>query len=70
MQAYSDRSGSQPRQQFDPNSLKAKDRRLCLGSVLRFVIRRYARGQPVLRKDLLLIVALADDAGGGDGARA
>jgi hypothetical protein len=70
MPVYDVRTGSQPRQQFDPNSLNAKDRRICLGSVLRFVIRRYSRGQPVLREDLLQIVALADDAGSGDGAPA
>jgi hypothetical protein len=70
MEVYDFRSGSQPRQQFDPNSLNAKDRRLCLGSMLWFVIRRYGRGQPVLREDLLRMLALADDADGKDGARA
>jgi hypothetical protein len=70
MQANSDHSGSQPRQQFDPNSLNAKDRRLCLGSMLWFIVRCYGRGQPVLREDLLRAVALADDAVGGDGAPA
>jgi hypothetical protein len=69
MKVYDVRSGSQSRQQFDPNSLNAKDRRLCLGSVLRFVIRRYGCDQPVLREDLLSIVALADDAGSEDRAR-
>jgi hypothetical protein len=69
MRVYYVRSGSQSRQQFNPNILNAKDRRLCLGSVLRSAIWRYGCGQPVLREDLLRIVALADDAGGEDGAR-
>jgi len=70
MQDYNDHSASQPRLQFDAENLNAKDRRLCLGSMLRFVIRRYGCGQSVLREELLRIVSLADDAGGKNGARA
>jgi hypothetical protein len=38
--------------------------------MLRWVIRRFHSGKPVLRNDLLRLVALADDLGGSDGGRA
>ena len=61
MQVYDGRSQSQSHAQFDANSLKGEDRRLCL--LLRFVIRRYGCGQPVLQEGLLRILALANDEG-------
>ena len=70
MEVYDVRFGSQEQPQFDTVELSPEDRRIFLGSMLRWVIRRFHSGKPVLRNDLLRLVALADDLGGSDGGRA
>jgi hypothetical protein len=72
MAVYDVRSGSQS-PQFDTNGLSPEDRRVFLGSILRWLMRRYRCGQPVLRSDLCDLTALADDSGpfgGSCGGRA
>jgi hypothetical protein len=62
MAVYDVRSGSQS-PQFDTNGLSPEDRRVLLGSMLRWLMRRYRCGQPVRRNDLCRLPALADDSG-------
>jgi hypothetical protein len=49
---------------IDPISLAAQDRRVCLRAELRWVFREYRHGKPVLRRELLRLAVLTDDAGG------
>jgi hypothetical protein len=62
--------GVHSRSQESGAGLSAEDRRLLLCSMLRVLVRRCVYHKPVLRDDLRPLVALADDAGGGDWARA
>ena len=64
MEVYDVPLGSQRSVQFDAKCLNAAERRLFLGSMLRLMVRRYGCGQPVLRRELLLLERLADDADG------
>jgi hypothetical protein len=70
MGVYDVHSGSQPQTFFDVKFLSEEARRLILGSMLRWIVRRYRCGQPVLREELLRIFAFADDAGREDVSRA
>ncbi len=70
MAVYDFGSGSQSQTQIGENGLNAEDRRLWLGSTLRYLACRYGCGQPVLRRELLLLEHLADDAKGSGEDRA
>jgi hypothetical protein len=64
MKVYKVPSESQSRAHFNGELLGTHARRLMLGAMLRWIMRRYGSGQPVLIRDMRQLVSFADDANG------